>query len=80
MQKIRDASGEVSSIETGEKNLKMAKAIGFTVFLDFMFSHDVKTAFAGLPNTALHLNPAGKEVMEYTGHLLDRILNQNLMN
>jgi len=34
---------------TGEKNLKMAKAFGFRGFANFIFSHDVKTAFAGLP-------------------------------
>jgi len=30
LQKIRDASGEVSSIETGEKNLKIAKALRYS--------------------------------------------------
>jgi hypothetical protein len=62
-------------METREKNLKRAKAFKFRGFVNFIFSHDVKTAFAELQDVALHLNSAGKEVVENTGLLLNRISN-----
>jgi hypothetical protein len=49
LQKYGDASGEVSFMETGEKNLKRTKAFEFRGFVNINFSHDAKTAFAELP-------------------------------
>jgi hypothetical protein len=77
---IRDASGEVSAKETGDKDLKIAKAFCFGGIFEFIFIDDVKTAVSACEDTALHLKPAGKEVVENTGLLLNWISNQDLMN
>jgi len=62
---MRDASGEVSSMETGEKNLKMAKAFGFRGFLNFIFSNDFKTVMAGYPRYSTSPEvPSGEGVIE----------------
>ena len=45
---MKDASVEVSAMETGDKDLKIAKAFCCRGIFEFIFTDDVKTAIAGL--------------------------------
>jgi hypothetical protein len=67
-------------METGDKDLKIAKAFCCRGIFNLFSPMMSKLPLPDCEETVLHLRPAGKEVVENTGLLLNRISIQDLMN